>query len=244
MVNGERTAPEARPAPDRRPNKAMSDKVQGAPARTDPTQPEAPVESGRTAERRAAFLKAAKEVFLEHGYADANMAEIVRRAGGSLATLYEIFGDKRALFIAAVDDRVSALTQQMQVEQEANAPLTEGLTRIARDFLRRMLEAEALELSRLIIGKARAFPDLPREYLVVSQEKVRRPLAAYLRLRAQAGDIVLRDPEDAAGVFLDLLRSGIQMRALIDPDYAPSTEEIDAVVGRAIRFFIAGGSVL
>ena len=34
-------------------------------------------EAGRAELRRAAFLKAAREVFLEHGYEAANMAEIV-----------------------------------------------------------------------------------------------------------------------------------------------------------------------
>ena len=49
-------------------------------------------EAGRAELRRAAFLRAAREVFLEFGYENANMAEIVRRAGGSLSTLYAQFG--------------------------------------------------------------------------------------------------------------------------------------------------------
>ena len=39
-------------------------------------------EAGRAELRRAAFLQAARDVFLEYGYEAANMAEIVKRAGG------------------------------------------------------------------------------------------------------------------------------------------------------------------
>ncbi|MBI1339032.1 TetR family transcriptional regulator [bacterium] len=224
----------------------MRERTTRRPEVADDGQPagDHPVEGPRTEHRRAAFLAAAKEVFLEHGYADASMAEIVRRAGGSLATLYQLFGDKRALFVAAVDDRVASLTQQMQMEHEANAPLEEGLARIGRDYLRRMLEPEALDLARLLIGKARSFPDLPRDYLQTGQERVRRPLADYLASRSTAGEITLSDPQDAAAVFLDLLRARLLMRSLIDPDYRATEDEIETAVQRSIRIFRGGAAAL
>ena len=50
--------------------------------------------------RKQAFLQAAREVFLEHGYEAASVNEVVRRAGGSLATLYSQYGSKEGLFLA------------------------------------------------------------------------------------------------------------------------------------------------
>jgi AcrR family transcriptional regulator len=73
-------------------------------------------EAGRAELRRAAFLKAARDVFLEYGYEAANMAEIVKRAGGSLSTLYAQFGGKKGLFEAMIDARVTDLTEQMHIE--------------------------------------------------------------------------------------------------------------------------------
>ena len=46
--------------------------------------------------RRHAFLLAAREVFLEQGYEEASVNDVVRRAGGSLATLYANSAIKRA----------------------------------------------------------------------------------------------------------------------------------------------------
>ncbi|MBS0385347.1 MAG: helix-turn-helix transcriptional regulator, partial [Proteobacteria bacterium] len=41
--------------------------------------------------RRHAFLLSAREVFLEQGYEQASVNDVVRRAGGSFATLYAQF---------------------------------------------------------------------------------------------------------------------------------------------------------
>jgi len=66
-----------------------------------PTAPRGAV-SGRGAARRQAMLDAACEVFLEHGFEGASVADVVRRSGGSLATLYASFGSKEGLFEAIV----------------------------------------------------------------------------------------------------------------------------------------------
>jgi AcrR family transcriptional regulator len=97
---------------------------------TSPATPEP--EAGRAELRRAAFLEAARDVFLEFGYEQANMAEIVRRAGGSLSTLYAQFGGKKGLFEAMIDSRVSELTEQMQVELAAHAPCARACSTSAR----------------------------------------------------------------------------------------------------------------
>ena len=65
----------------------------------------------RGEKRRAAFIAAARQVFLEQGYEAASMSEIVLRAGGSLSTLYAQFGDKQGLFIAMLDARVRRITE-------------------------------------------------------------------------------------------------------------------------------------
>jgi AcrR family transcriptional regulator len=54
----------------------------------------------RTAETQRALLDAAREVFTEQGFAEANIADVVKRAGSSVGSLYHHFGGKRELFIA------------------------------------------------------------------------------------------------------------------------------------------------
>ena len=54
----------------------------------------------RTAGTQRALLDAAREVFVEQGFAEASIAEVVRRAGSSVGSLYHHFGGKSELFIA------------------------------------------------------------------------------------------------------------------------------------------------
>jgi AcrR family transcriptional regulator len=62
----------------------------------------------RTAETQRALLDAAREVFTEQGFADASIAEVVRRAGSSVGSLYHHFGGKSELFIALWQEHQAA----------------------------------------------------------------------------------------------------------------------------------------
>ncbi|RYG27675.1 MAG: TetR/AcrR family transcriptional regulator [Burkholderiales bacterium] len=197
-------------------------------------------ESGRAELRRAAFLRAAREVFLEFGYEQANMAEIVRRAGGSLSTLYAQFGGKKGLFEAMIDSRVSELTEQMQVELAAHAPLREGLQRIGEAFLIRQTQAETLDVMRLMVAQAKKFPDVAEQWAKRAPEAVRKALAGYLEDRVKAGEIKIQNCDAAASVYFDLVRSRIQFRALMLPSYRPTEQEIHDTVERAVKVFMGG----
>jgi AcrR family transcriptional regulator len=67
----------------------------------------------RTAGTQRALLDAARAVFVEQGFADASIAEVVRRAGSSVGSLYHHFGGKSELFVA--------LWQEHQAAQEEAA---------------------------------------------------------------------------------------------------------------------------
>lgn len=62
---------------------------------------------------RAALLSAAAQVFCAAGYAEANVTDVVRRAGASVGALYHHFGGKADLYLA--------LFEEYQSRQEARA---------------------------------------------------------------------------------------------------------------------------
>jgi AcrR family transcriptional regulator len=67
----------------------------------------------RTAGTQRALLDAAREVFVEQGFSDASIADVVERAGSSVGSLYHHFGGKSELYVA--------LWQEHQAAQEAAA---------------------------------------------------------------------------------------------------------------------------
>ncbi|WP_113699411.1 TetR/AcrR family transcriptional regulator [Nonomuraea lactucae] len=65
-------------------------------------------EWSRTAQTRQSMLKAAREVFFEHGFADASVADVVGRANSSVGSLYHHFGGKTELFLALFEEHQAA----------------------------------------------------------------------------------------------------------------------------------------
>jgi AcrR family transcriptional regulator len=72
-----------------------------------------PRTGGRAQATRATLLEAAREVFAQSGFAEANIADVVARAGASVGSLYHHFGGKADLYLALFED--------YQVRQEERA---------------------------------------------------------------------------------------------------------------------------
>ena len=72
--------------------------------------------SGRAGATRAALLAAARETFAAGGFADANITDVVARAGASVGSLYHHFGGKADLYLALFEDY-----QQRQEQRTAEA---------------------------------------------------------------------------------------------------------------------------
>lgn len=77
------------------------------PAKTGPRM------SDRATVTRQAILEAASQVFTSSGFSDANIADVVAKAGASVGSLYHHFGGKGDLYLA--------LFEEYQTRQEARA---------------------------------------------------------------------------------------------------------------------------
>lgn len=98
--------------------------------------PEAPATRRERVEaRERAILDAAREVFTEHDYDDARIAEIARRAGIAEGTVYLYYRNKRDLTRALVDDLWGELTGGATRAVEPNAHAFTRLRQLARFHL-------------------------------------------------------------------------------------------------------------
>lgn len=185
--------------------------------------------------RRHAFLQAAREVFLEQGYVAASVNDVVRRAGGSLATLYAQFGNKEGLFLAVAQELHDELVRAMTPRDVEHLPLEEGLQIIGEQFLRTTLSGDNLAFFRIIVGEGRHFPEQVHRYLAQGgAEKVRGVIAHYLTERG----VKSGDPEMYASYLMELWRTRHQYRALSSENYKLSNADLSAHVREGIRFFL------
>ncbi|MBP8742393.1 MAG: TetR/AcrR family transcriptional regulator, partial [Pseudoxanthomonas sp.] len=79
------------------------------------------------------FLQAAIEVFLEKGYRNARLSDIVARSGGSLATLYQAYGSKKGLAHAIMERCIGGFAQSLQKLQDSPLPPEQALPIAAED---------------------------------------------------------------------------------------------------------------
>jgi AcrR family transcriptional regulator len=78
--------------------------------RTGAARPARPARRwSRTVRTREVILEAARTVFLEHGYADAGMSDIVKLAESSTGSIYHHFGGKAELYLALWEEHEHAL---------------------------------------------------------------------------------------------------------------------------------------
>jgi AcrR family transcriptional regulator len=111
---------------------------------------------GRAQATRAGLLAAARDVFAESGFAEANIADVVARAGASVGSLYHHFGGKADLYLALFEDyqsrqeeRAAAAVRQARSDGRLHDPVELFLVG-ASAYLRGCWEER--ELSRLFLA--------------------------------------------------------------------------------------------
>src|SRR3954469_6277678 len=88
---------------------------------------------GRAQATRATLLAAARDVFAESGFAEANIADVVARAGASVGSLYHHFGGKADLYLALFEDYQAR--QEARAAAAVRAARTQGTTDPTELFL-------------------------------------------------------------------------------------------------------------
>jgi len=190
--------------------------------------------------RRQAILRAAFDLFLERGYGGVTMGDIVGRAGGSLTTLYELFGSKERLFEAILIDFASDLAAPLDDEALGEEAVEKTLTRLAERFLVKILEPRALAWFRMATAEAVKYPELRASFLRAGKGTLRGKLAAYLAAQARAGRLRAGDSELAAAQFLELVKAPLHMRALLGDLESVPRGAVARQARAAVRTFLYG----
>jgi len=208
---------------------------------TDLQEPAAP-RTPRGELRHAALLEAAQAVFLEQGYEGASIEEIVRRVGGSKASLYSYFGSKENLFWEVLNQLSDRFMTELAVPTQADADIEGTLAAIARRFLTIFLDPQRCRLFRTMIAESARFPELSRAFFERGT-RARRAVANYLQLQHQAGRIDCPDPEMAAMQFLELVKGPPHSRVLLSLPPFPEGFDHEAHIAAAVRLYLYGCAV-
>jgi len=198
-----------------------------------------PASNPRGERRRQAMLDAAKAVFVEQGYANATLDEVIRRAGGSRATLYKQFGSKEGLFAGIITDICTGMVAPLSDSASDREPES-VLLAFGRAFMAGLMEPSGLQLYRVLIGEAARFPELAEAVYRSGPLVASDRLAAHLRRWAAEKRLKVADPEMAARQFLELIKGDLHVRALLRLQPPPTDAEVETCVQGAVRLFLDG----
>ena len=173
---------------------------------------------------RAAIVEAARQVFLENGYAQASMDRIAESAAVSVKTIYRHFENKDELFSAVMQAACradSSIPAEGSDDALPAARLTwfeesprRGLAAAGRDYLRHLLSAEQLALYRVVTRDAHRFPELGRRYQKEVVATKTNLMSQYLTRWAPVENWRIKSPDRASSVFQSLLRARLFEEAL------------------------------
>jgi AcrR family transcriptional regulator len=130
------------------------------------------------------MLAVAARVFAQKGYRDTKVSEIAAALDIADGTLYNYFPSKRDLLMAIVD--------QARTDAWVLAPRP-GALRTREDLVSALVTAydalvEHLHVVRTLLMEAWSDDVLMQNYLTAQMAHVRRPIAAYIRARIDAGE--------------------------------------------------------
>jgi AcrR family transcriptional regulator len=183
-----------------------------------------------------AILAAATEVFLERGYANTSVDDIVKRAAGSKATVYKHFNNKRELFTAVVK---SVVVRHSQEELDSEEPDPEKALRLfAQNRFKIVLSRHSIALLRLVISEAENFPEVAQTYYGHGPGHSQQMLSAFLRIHQQRGTLAIDDPDEAAFHFMSLLMHPWYLKRLQWLDKPPSELDVERSVQSTLKAFM------
>lgn len=168
------------------------------------------------ARRQSAILDAAESLFLEQGYERTSLAEIVKRSGGSLATLYELFGNKQGL-LHAIATRWCDEAMLRSLDGGATGELSsvETLKAYAHRQSELMESPRAVALMRMLISESlrdREFAlQIYRDLHVPALDELIELFAEW----AATGRAEIDDPKAAARLFFDIVVGDSMLNTLM-----------------------------
>ncbi|MEQ8409982.1 MAG: TetR/AcrR family transcriptional regulator [Erythrobacter sp.] len=201
--------------------------------------PSATSRLGRPADRakRAAILDAATGSFFEHGFAATSIEQVAADAGVSKVTVYNHFGDKRALFAASVERECRKMRGHFSIRESGEGPIRERLKAIGEAMVAFLSRPEMIQFERRIAAETETDPEIGRAFLEAGPWRMKAAFAVFLEHAAAAGELTIDDPGIAAEQFVSMCKG----MGDLDRRFGAHSDPVGSAgrIERAVEVFLA-----
>jgi TetR/AcrR family transcriptional repressor of nem operon len=179
----------------------------------------------------AAVLDAAMQCFWAHGYESTSVKDLIEKTGLTAASLYNAYGDKRAMFRTALDHYIES-SIGARIRRSEILPPREALRSFFDDILRRSLDDRECK-GCMVVNSALEMAPHDQEFRESIAGALRRIETFFLGCveRGQANGTIT-SPRPAAGLAQHLLGALMGVRVLAR--VRPERSLLEGVVGTAL----------
>jgi TetR/AcrR family transcriptional regulator, mexJK operon transcriptional repressor len=187
--------------------------------------------------KRLAIVEAAAHRFMLNGYAATAIEQIAADAGVSKVTIYNQFGDKRALFAAAVTCECEKMRGHFSINTMPHGTIRERLTALGEAIHAFLFRPEMIQFERRIAAETEHDPALGEAFLEAGPRRMKQGFALWLAHATEAGDLTIDDPMLAAEQFVSMCKGMGDLERRFGATTTP--EQSHRRIRGAVEVFIA-----
>lgn len=174
-----------------------------------------PPQTRRGTERRAALLSAANQLFLQRGFSQVSLDDLVAEVGGSKAAIYQYFGSKKGLLAALVSYRCELFYDENEPPEHLGQQCIRVLLlQTAQLIYKAFTRPDNIAFMRLIIEASQNDPEMAQLAYDAGPRRGLQQVANLLQEAHDMGQIDCAEPHESAILFLGILRHA-QWRLLV-----------------------------
>lgn len=192
----------------------------------------------RRANRRRAMMDAAAELFMEKGYSATSLEDVVKRSGGSLKTLYDLFSNKHGLLRAIIEERCDEIHANIESAMLQDKPLREALRLMAECLFNGLSNLDSMALFRVIIAEIPRAPEIGQLFFAAGPDTGQRKVAGYLQALHDKGLLAVDDADYAAAMFGPIVFGPYLLQLLCGVPLQLSEAEKSRHLDRAVDAFM------
>ncbi|MEM7687902.1 MAG: TetR/AcrR family transcriptional regulator [Pseudomonadota bacterium] len=156
--------------------------------------------------KRLAIIEAASRAFFDDGFAATSIEQVAADAGVSKVTIYNQFGDKRALFTAAVERECEKMRGHFSIDETRQGTIRERLQEVGEGMIAFLSRPEMIQFERRIAAETEVEPAIGHAFLDAGPWRMKLGFAEFLNHANARGELDVADPMLAAEQFAALCK--------------------------------------
>lgn len=189
-------------------------------------------------EKRTRIIETATELFIEQGYKDTSLDQIVSICGGSKQTLYRYFSNKEGLFSEVLTHNTkNSVESVFQLADKQQDPLLDTLESFALQYLKSLCTNPLLGLFRIVSADFNKQSSVSQQFWQNGPVRIHQYLIDFFNMSEACRPLQIENAALACDQLLSLIKLDYQTMALLGIEM-PSDEELNLHIKKAVSAFL------